>query len=311
MFNDNETFCYSVDVANELYKNTRTQEEANESFFKHLNLFIQDTGQEFVHSQGKKMSGFERINYKCFVQTISVLLRDSNKAVSSIDLNGIYTRSLFEYASINKCLFGLPIYTISFDGIESAFIRFRTLESYIEYDSPLGRLKNIIKLAEKGYPNSQFELGEKFYYGIDVVQDYEKAAMWWEKAALQGHETAQYNIGQCYEQGLGVKQNYTLAFNWYQKAASQGDIDAITNVGLYYYLGRGCYKDYREAVKWWEKAANLGNDKAIYNLGICYRDGTGIHQNLVKAKELFIKAKELGHHMASKALDDLWRIYSI
>ena len=41
--------------------------------------------------------------------------------------------------------------------------------------------------------------------------NYKKAIEWWEKAAAQGHAYSQYNIGNMYYGGYGVKQNYKKA----------------------------------------------------------------------------------------------------
>ena len=45
---------------------------------------------------------------------------------------------------------------------------------------------NLIKFAEQGDADSQFELGVRYANGDGVTQDYAKAAFWFEKAARQG-----------------------------------------------------------------------------------------------------------------------------
>ena len=45
-------------------------------------------------------------------------------------------------------------------------------------------------------------------------------------AAEQGHAYAQFNLGNCYYNGLGVVQNYEEARKWYGKAAEQGNAEA-------------------------------------------------------------------------------------
>lgn len=169
---------------------------------------------------------------------------------------------------------------------------------------------NLIKFAEQGDADSQFELGVRYANGDGVTQDYAKAAFWFEKAARQGHETAQYNIAQCYEKELGVVQNYSIAFRWYERAGEQGDIDAIANMALYYYLGQGIPKDYEKAVYYWEISANGGNSRACYNLGICHRDGTGVWKDLYEAEKWLLKAQELGHPKASHTLEQMKRVNS-
>lgn len=54
----------------------------------------------------------------------------------------------------------------------------------------------------------------------------EKAFKWYAKAAKQGNANAQYELGNCYYNGKGVSQNYTQAIIWYTFAAEQGHTDA-------------------------------------------------------------------------------------
>ena len=65
-----------------------------------------------------------------------------------------------------------------------------------------------------------------YYNGRGVKKNYNKAFMWYEKAAKQGVAMAQFNLGDVYYKGRGVKQNYKKAFEWYEKAAKQGHVDA-------------------------------------------------------------------------------------
>ena len=63
--------------------------------------------------------------------------------------------------------------------------------------------------------------------GQGVPQNYPEAVKWYRKVAEQGYAEAQYNLGECYENGNGVPQNYTEAVKWLKKAAAQGHSDAI------------------------------------------------------------------------------------
>ena len=59
---------------------------------------------------------------------------------------------------------------------------------------------------------------------------------WYQKAAAQGNASAQNRIGDLYYNGNGVKQDYEEALKWYRKAAAQGNVSA--NIGLLYALGK-------------------------------------------------------------------------
>ena len=73
-----------------------------------------------------------------------------------------------------------------------------------------------------------------------------------------------------YEKGLGIVQDYQQAFAWYQKAANQGFAGAQSNLGMMYYTGQGVAQNHQQAVAWWQKAANQGDIEAQYNLGNIY-----------------------------------------
>ena len=90
-------------------------------------------------------------------------------------------------------------------------------------------IQSFIKHAEQGNAEVQNLLGEMYFLGKGVKQDYQKAAEWYRKAAEQGRANSQYNLGFMYENGQGVKQDfqeaakwYRLAAKWYRKAAEQG-----------------------------------------------------------------------------------------
>ena len=77
--------------------------------------------------------------------------------------------------------------------------------------------------AEQGNANAQNKLGDAFYNGKIVEQDYVEAVKWYRLAAEQGDATAQYNLGFAYYNGEGVEQDYAEAVKWWQMAAEQGD----------------------------------------------------------------------------------------
>ena len=75
------------------------------------------------------------------------------------------------------------------------------------------------------------------------------------KTAEQGDAEAQFNLGVIYDEGQGVPQDYAEAAKWYRMAAEQGDADAQFILGVMYDEGQGVPKDDTEAVKWYRLAA--------------------------------------------------------
>ena len=73
-----------------------------------------------------------------------------------------------------------------------------------------------------GHAGAHFGLGSCYYNGIQVKQDYKKAAELFKIAAEQNVCEAQYYLGNCYYLGRGVSQDIEKAREWYKKAAAQG-----------------------------------------------------------------------------------------
>ena len=108
----------------------------------------------------------------------------------------------------------------------------------------------------------QFELGENYWNGYNMIKDPIKAAYWYTKAAEQDFAEGQFNLGVCYAKGNGVPRNAWTAVNWYTKAAEQGEVKAQFNLGLCYEYGTGVSKDKEKAKSWFRKAADQGHQKA-------------------------------------------------
>ncbi len=51
-----------------------------------------------------------------------------------------------------------------------------------------------MKAAEQDDPDAQFKVGECYYYGMSVEQNYRQAYKWYTKAAEQGHKNAQEKL---------------------------------------------------------------------------------------------------------------------
>jgi TPR repeat protein len=70
---------------------------------------------------------------------------------------------------------------------------------------------------------AQYLLGNMYYLGNGVPQDYVQALIWTRRAADQGYAAAQMSIGSMYLNGEGVPQDYLQALMWFNLAASEFD----------------------------------------------------------------------------------------
>ena len=80
--------------------------------------------------------------------------------------------------------------------------------------------------AESGDQFSQFDLGEAYAEGNQVIQDLAKALEWYTKAAEQGHVQAQNRLGAMYSNGDGVSKDLATAKHWWRLAAATGNREA-------------------------------------------------------------------------------------
>lgn len=148
-------------------------------------------------------------------------------------------------------------------------------------------------------------MGQNYYYGNGVEQDYIKAAEWFRKAAEQGDTEAQEYLGGMYYHGKGVEQDYVKAAEWYEKAAEQGNDGAQRQLGYMYVKAQGVEQDYVKAAEWYEKAAEQGDHWAQYYLGCMYYYGKGVKEDHAKAIEWLKKAAEQGNSMARNGIKEL------
>ena len=82
------------------------------------------------------------------------------------------------------------------------------------------------------------------------------------KRAQDGDADAQYNLGVAYDVGEGVEQDFVEAVKWYRLAAEQGNVFAQQNLGGAYYQGAGTTKDLVYSHMWFNIAASLGEISA-------------------------------------------------
>jgi len=78
------------------------------------------------------------------------------------------------------------------------------------------------RLAEQGEAQAQFSLAMAYLNGRGVLQNFQTAYQWFDKAARQNHAESQYRLGVMYRNGLAVGIDKTKAYVWFNLAAAQG-----------------------------------------------------------------------------------------
>ncbi|MBR2207979.1 MAG: SEL1-like repeat protein [Synergistaceae bacterium] len=158
------------------------------------------------------------------------------------------------------------------------------------------------KAAKRSHPAAQNNLGVLYHDGKGVKQDYKKARRLYEKAAAQNYGFAFGNLGWMYQHGQGVDVNYKKAFEYYIRGAAQGNARSLNQLGWFYEHGLGVEIDYGEAFKWYSKGANKGNDASMNNIANMYENGMGVAKDIKKAIALYRQSAEKGNENARAAL---------
>ncbi|MGF6232024.1 TPR repeat protein [Inquilinus ginsengisoli] len=78
-----------------------------------------------------------------------------------------------------------------------------------------------------------------FALGIEVSQNFERAAYWYRRAADQGVASAAYNLGVLFERGLGVPRDPEAAVARFRQAAEAGHAGALNALGIAFLSGSG------------------------------------------------------------------------
>ena len=172
---------------------------------------------------------------------------------------------------------------------------FSTGKDYFRKEDYVKALEYFHKIDHKG---AQKYIGDCYYEGLGVEQDYAEAVKWYGKSAYSrygthcGNADAQMMLGVCYFEGKGVDKDYEKSFKLIEKSAKKGQKDAQCNFGYLYYKGLGVNQNYGNAAYWYRMSADQGFADAQYWLGICHLHGRGVEQNYTEALKWFEKSAE-------------------
>lgn len=156
-------------------------------------------------------------------------------------------------------------------------------------------IDDLIAAAEEGNADAQNQLGDAYYDGIGVEQDYIQAFEWYLRAAEQGHGKAQYNVAYAYANGTGTQKNTDEAIKWYGKSADQGVALAQYVLAKMFIGGQYLEQDLTKGLDLLHKASNQGLDLAQYDLGTIYLEGKIVESDTDKGIEYLKFAADQGY----------------
>ena len=143
------------------------------------------------------------------------------------------------------------------------------------------------KASEAGNTDAMIDCGAVYYNGYFVKQDFDTAVYWYKKAADAGNVQA---ISNMYYYGRGpLKIDYEKAYIYFTKAAMLGDDVAWYKVGDFYLKGIYVSKDPTAAFSFYLRCRDILEDEGRPLYGwpdVCSRLGTCLHRGLGTEKNL-------------------------
>ena len=174
-------------------------------------------------------------------------------------------------------------------------------------------MNNIIKLYEDAINNNNYKamylLGDKYYSGYKIEQDYDLAMFYFKMAARFNYGRAEFNIGKMYEEGLGIIKSSEKAIEWYKLASTHGEVQALVSMADIY----SDKKEFNTAFKLYNMAYENyenKNDAAIVMLkiGFLYFYGRGVDKNPDKGIEWLTMALITGNKSVIKIIGEEFNI---
>lgn len=124
------------------------------------------------------------------------------------------------------------------------------------------------KMANKGFVPAQVQIGVMYAEGIGVDQNNHRAVEWFKLATrLSNNPEANFFLGEAYFRGLGVPQDYGTAVPHYQMAAKGGHPVAQYIIGTMYEAGWGVRQDLIQAWGWYKQAQPFAERIAAHEEG--------------------------------------------
>jgi TPR repeat protein len=112
------------------------------------------------------------------------------------------------------------------------------------------------RAAAMGFTKSKCALGKML---MAEPKSAERGLKLCQEAGTAGDVEAQMAVGNAYFSGSGVKQDYASARKWYEMAAQQKNTDAARRLGQMYARGDGGRKDPKKAMELWTAAEKAGD----------------------------------------------------
>lgn len=163
-------------------------------------------------------------------------------------------------------------------------------------------LRSWLPLAEAGDPEAQANVGYMYEEGLGVIQQFDVAVSWYEKAAASGSMQANHNLGMIFASGRGTPRSWVRALRYFEEAAN--DIPASRYmIGYSYFQGEGNVQNRPRAFREFMDAALDGYADAQYMIAFMYLDGSGTPKQPIQAYVWASLARDNDQTQAAELLD--------
>ena len=149
----------------------------------------------------------------------------------------------------------------------------------------------VTQAAEYGDDRGQFYVGESYYHGRIVEQDYIQASKWFTLSAEKGYAIAQYYLGHMYYRGNGVPIDEKEAMRWFKLSIDRACNEARVTLGDIYCSHKD-YEGYDKAFRLYSDAMRDGYPPAYYKVGMMVYSGWGRPINYSSALKYFRSGAE-------------------
>ncbi len=183
-------------------------------------------------------------------------------------------------------------------------------------ENPKEAVEYLTTASRLGNADAQAELGECYYSGNGVEQDYTQAFKWFQISAKSGNTWAEFKLGYCYEKRLGTNKSLRQAKKYYEicsdTVSEQENEELLALVQSRLSLvklfiehsakeileiGREAYINDQEekALDCYWEAFDEGEPEAFTELGDCYMDGDcGLEVDKELAVKFYLQGAEKG-----------------
>lgn len=146
--------------------------------------------------------------------------------------------------------------------------------------------------AKYGDLLGQYYWAKCFAKGYGVQQDDKRAFSIFRRVAERGLPVAQAELGYALLCGKGTKKDISKGLYWINKVIDNSSIDGYSSyiIGLCYENGIGKVKSMEKAMEYYQYSMSRNVDESYIHVANLYADGTKIKKDLVKAVQIIDEA---------------------